>query len=399
MDITPGLVVDGLMVLLIIGSILAGWRQGAYGSILSTIGVVAGLLCGVFLAPLVMSVTEAVALRLMLAMGIIIMLTGVGNLIGAAIGSRLRERMKWKSSIVIDSSVGVVFQVIASLFVAWLIAIPLAAGGGSTVAEGIKASKILGAVDAVAPDSLETLPAKMSAMLSDSGLPLLISPFNVPENQAVAAPAVRIEDTALVERLRPSVVHVMGESQSCSRRLMGSGFVASQDHVITNAHVVAGAEAVSLDTMVGTFTAEVVYYNPDIDIAVLYAPGTNIAPLQWAAQPAESGDDAVVMGFPASGPFEAAPARISDLLTISGPNIYASSRVEREAYTVRGSIRQGNSGGPLLNPQGEVIGVVFGAAVDNSDIGYALSTQEVLDTVGDWTTMTEPVNTQACVNR
>lgn len=118
MEMTPGLIVDGLMVVLIIGSILAGWRQGAYASILSTIGVVAGMLVGVFIAPLVMQVTQAVALRFMLAIGIIVMLVGVGNLLGAAIGSRLREDMKWKSTIVIDSSVGAVFQVIASLFVA-----------------------------------------------------------------------------------------------------------------------------------------------------------------------------------------------------------------------------------------------------------------------------------------
>ena len=282
MEMTPGLIVDGLMVVLIIGSILAGWRQGAYASILSTIGVVAGMLVGVFIAPLVMQVTQAVALRFMLAIGIIVMLVGVGNLLGAAIGSRLREGMKWKSTIVIDSSVGAVFQVIASLFVAWLIAIPLVAGGGSTVAQGIRSSKVLGAVDVVTPDSFETLPAKMSAMLSESGLPLLISPFATQENKAVAAPAVRIEDKALVERLRPSVVHVLGEAQTCSRRLMGSGFVTSQDHVITNAHVVAGAEVVSLDTMVGTFTATVVYYNPDLDIAVLHAPGMNIATIPWA---------------------------------------------------------------------------------------------------------------------
>ena len=142
-----------------------------------------------------------------------------------------------------------------------------------------------------------------------------------------------------------------------------------------------------------------VFYDPAEDIAVLRSPGLDLPALPWAPEVASSGDDAIVMGFPASGPFEAAPARVRDKITINGPNIYASGRVDREAYTVRGSIRQGNSGGPMVDVNGNVLGVVFGAATDNTDTGYVLTAADVQGKIGDITKLIDPVNTQNCVAR
>ena len=110
------------------------------------------------------------------------------------------------------------------------------------------------------------------------------------------------------------------------------------------------------------------------------------------------GGDAMIMGYPKSGPFEAAPVRIRGKLEIAGPDIYTTGRVEREAYTIRGNIRQGNSGGPLLTPDGEVAGMIFGASLDTSETGYALTAHQVQQRVGEVRSLRGPANTQACVS-
>ncbi|MCS4490097.1 MarP family serine protease [Corynebacterium sp. ES2794-CONJ1] len=398
-DPAPGFYADATIVVVLIIALYTGWRQGAFASILSTVGVVAGLICGVALAPFAMQLTDHVALRFLLALATMAMLVGIGNLTGGVLGTRLRSHMRWRSSLRLDSGIGAIFQAFTVLIVTWLVAIPLVTALPGNIAHQVRNSKILSAVDHRAPQQLAMLPSKVSAMLSESGLPPLVSPFLNPDNVTVEAPALLVEDTALVEALRPSVVHLSSTADSCARRLMGSGFVVDSNHVITNAHVVAGANSVNLDTLVGTYPATVVYYNPQLDIAVLESPDMNIEPLKWAEESALSGDDAISMGFPESGPFEAAPARVNNRLTITGFDIYADQRVEREAYTVRGSIRQGYSGGPMINTRGEVIGVIFGASSDESDIGYVLSAREVREAVGDLSVLSTPVGTGECVLR
>lgn len=394
---TASLIVDVLVIGVVLLAVASGWRQGAFASVLSAVGIVAGFIIGIAIAPLVMGWTDAVALRFLLALGVVALFAGIGNLIGASLGGQLRDNMRWRSSQTADSLIGAVFQLLAALVVVWLIAGPLATGLGNPVAGGIRHSTVLRGVDAVMPDAISHLPARISAMLTESGLPPLVSPFQQDAQATVEAPNYTVNNPELIEALRPSVIHVMGDAEECRRRLMGSGFVAEEDYVLTNAHVVAGTDAVVLDTSRGLIDASVVFFDPDADIAVLHAPDLGLPPLQWADSPANIGDDAVVMGYPESGPFEAAPARVSGRIMIAGPDIYASGRVEREAYTVRGSIREGNSGGPLINTDGAVLGMVFGASVDNTDTGYAITAKEIKERVGDLTALTQPVGTERCV--
>lgn len=393
---SSSLVVDAIIVLVLIFALWGGWRQGAFTSLLSTVGVVAGLIIGAALAPLVMGLTDSTALRFLLALGTVVLLVGLGNIVGAYLGSAIRDRIRFRSSRLLDSAVGAVFQAAATLIVVWLVAIPLATALSGPVASSIRESRILGFVNDHTPTGLDTLPSRMAAMLSESGLPPLVSPFDNRPVLEVEAPEINVAQVELVETMRPSVIHVMGEAQECSRRLMGSGFVAAPDYVVTNAHVVAGAGSVALDTMVGTRSAEVVFYDPDVDVAVLHSPGLGLAPLAWAQTPLDTGDEAIVMGFPQSGPFNASPARVRERIMITGSNIYASGQHEREAYSVRGSIQSGNSGGPMVNTSGEVVGVVFGAAIDGSDTGYVLTAAEVQSRIGDITALSTPVDTMHC---
>ncbi len=391
--------VDALIVISVLAAVFTGWRQGVMSSVLSFIGIVAGLVIGMGLAPLAMRLTDSVALRLLLAVGVMILLVGIGHLAGSSLGARLRDRLRLRSAQRIDSLAGSVFQAVAALLVIWLVSIPLASGLTGAVGKGLRESKILGGIHSVAPEQLKALPGGVTSLLNQTGLPPLVAPIDGDRNVEVAAPRIEVEDKALVKQLRPSVIHVLGDADSCSRRLMGSGFVIQDDYVVTNAHVVAGTNLVNLDTATGIQQAEVVHYNPEVDIAVLHSENLQLPPLDWAPEPGVTGDDAIVMGFPQSGPFSATPARVRDRITIAGPDIYNMGRVERDAYTVRGSIQQGNSGGPLFNTEGQVLGMVFGAAVDDTDTGYALTADEVISHIGNVTQLTEPVHTGECVVR
>ncbi|OFQ53189.1 MarP family serine protease [Corynebacterium sp. HMSC074H12] len=393
------LVVDVLIVIAVLLAVRVGWRQGALAAVLAAVGIIAGLVLGTVLAPLAMGLTDQAAVRFLLAVGVLILLVGLGQLVGTSLGMALRDRMRTRSGQRVDSSIGAVFQAAAAIVVIWLVSLPLASNLGGQPGQALRESRVLSSLNAVAPSRLAALPNGLAALLNESGLPPLVSPWERSGSGVeVDAPAVHIGDPELAERVRPSVIHVLGDAEACSRRLMGSGFVTEPDYVITNAHVVAGTDKVRLDTVLGLKEADVVYYNSDVDIAVLHSPGLDLEPLPWAEHAAVTGDDAIVLGFPQSGPFTAEPARVRDRLTIAGPDIYSTGRVERDAYTVRGSIRQGNSGGPMINPEGQVLGVVFGASVEDSDTGYALTADEVRGHVGDVTQLVDATPTGSCVS-
>ncbi|MEY8210246.1 MarP family serine protease [Corynebacterium sp. MNWGS58] len=395
---TESIFVDLIIILVILTSIGVGWRQGAIASILAFIGVVSGLIIGGAAAPLLMGLTEKTFARFMLAIGVLIISAGLGHLVGISLGLKLRDAMRLKSLQTVDSAIGSVAQAVAVSVLIWLVSIPIVTGTSGSFSQLLRSSAVLSTMNSLAPDRAAQLPAQISAMLNESGLPPLVSPFeDHHKSQQVEAPRINVDNEQMVHDARPSIIHVMGESDQCRRRLMGTGFVTQDDYILTNAHVVAGTHSVRADTVVGVREAEVVYYNPDIDIAVLHVPNLGLPALPWAEQPAVSGDDAVVMGFPQSGPFDASPARVRDQIRISGPDIYAQGRVEREVYTLRGNIRQGNSGGPVTTDDGRVIGMVFGAAVDNSDTGYALTAEEVRHQVGELGALVGPVETGACV--
>jgi S1-C subfamily serine protease len=193
------------------------------------------------------------------------------------------------------------------------------------------------------------------------------------------------------------VFKVRGTATSCSRVIEGSGFVYAKDHILTNAHVVAGVnQNLQVYSKDGTaYPATVVFYDPQVDIAVLDVPGLNAAPLSFAGQ-AQVGADAVVAGYPLDHNFTAVPARVGDIQDATGPDIYQTSQVTRQIYEIKANVEPGNSGGPLIAPNGSVYGVVFAAAVGVSDTGFVLTADEVEADAHAGSTGTVPVSTEGC---
>jgi S1-C subfamily serine protease len=172
--------------------------------------------------------------------------------------------------------------------------------------------------------------------------------------------------------------------------------VVSPNRVMSNAHVVAGANSVTVESDGTTYDAQVVSYDPSADISILDVPNLSAPPLKFAEGEGKSGTDALVLGYPGGGPFVATPARIRDVIQLNGPDIYRTTTVKREVYTIRGTVRQGDSGGPLIDLEGNVLGVVFGAAVDDPDTGFVLTATEVSRQMAN-VDSTQQVPTGACI--
>ena len=394
---TPSLWLDLAVIGIAFVAAVSGWRSGALGSLLSFIGVVLGAVAGVLLSPHVVSHIDGPRTKLFAALFLILAFVVVGEIAGVVLGRAVRGALRNKGLRLLDSTVGVALQLVAVLVASWLLATPLTASGQPNLASAVKGSRVLSEVDKVAPPWLKTVPKRLSALLDTSGLPDVLEPFGRTPIVNVDAPNAALANDPVVGITRPSVVKIRGVAASCQKVLEGSGFVVAPNRVMSNAHVVAGAETVTVEADGQTYEAGVVSYDPDADVSILDVPNLPTTPLVFAESPAPQGTDAVVMGYPGGGDFQATPARVREIIELNGPDIYRKTTVTREVYTVRGTVRQGNSGGPMINRSGKVLGVVFGAAVDDADTGFVLTAKEVerqLAKIGN----TQRVATGTCIN-
>jgi S1-C subfamily serine protease len=378
---------------------ISGWRSGALGSLLSFVGVLLGAIAGVLLAPHIVSHIAAPRAKLFTALFLILALVVVGEVAGVVLGRAVRGAIRSSTVRLVDSVIGVGVQLVVVLTAAWLLATPLTQSKDQPeLASAVKGSRVLASVNEVAPSWLKAVPKRLSALLNTSGLPAVLEPFSRTPVIPVSSPDPALANNPVVAATQPSVVKVRSLAPSCQKVLEGSGFVISPDRVMTNAHVVAGSNSVQVYASGNPFDATVVSYDPRVDIAILAVPNLPPPPLAFDQTEAKSGASVVVLGYPGGGNFTATPARIRQAIKLSGHDIYRDpAQVTRDVYTIRADVEQGNSGGPLIDLNGRVLGVVFGAAVDDPDTGFVLTADEVagqLASIG----ATQAVATGQCVS-
>ncbi|WP_418601920.1 acid resistance serine protease MarP [Mycolicibacterium sp. SCSIO 43805] len=356
---------------------ISGWRSGAPGSLLALVGVALGAVAGVLLAPHVVDHISGPRTKLFATLFLILVLVVIGEIAGVVLGRAVRGAIRNPVLRVADSVVGVALQLVLVLTAAWLLGSALSSSPQPNLAAAVRDSKVIAEVDAVAPSWLRSGSERLAALWDTAGLHDVLKPFGPTAVAAVDAPDAALAESAVVGATSPSVVKVRGLASSCQKVLEGSGFVVAPNRVMSNAHVVAGSESVSIEVGGQSYEAGVVSYDPDADISILDVPNLPSAPLQFADGEAPSGTDGIVMGYPGGGDFTATPARVREIIELNGPDIYRTTTVTREVYTIRGTVKQGNSGGPMINRSGKVLGVVFGAAVDDADTGFVLTADEV----------------------
>jgi S1-C subfamily serine protease len=377
---------------------ITGYRQGFLIGALSFAGFLGG---GAFAAWLAPGIAQRwFPGRNVVIVGVVVVVLGaiVGQVLASSLGALLRRRVTWRPARTVDAFAGALVSVCSVLLVAWLVGSAVAQSSVQSLARQTRDSQVLGAVDRVMPDSARVWFSAFRRMLDNYGFPQVFGSLQDGHLVPVSPPDPAILATPALRAARRDVVKVRGFAPTCGRQLEGSGFVYAPERVLTNAHVVAGVSSVLVrpEGRGGRgLPARVVGYDSGRDVAVLYVPGLTVHPLSFAGA-ATRGASAVVAGYPQDGPFTAVAARIRDRELARGPDIYQTRQVTREIYALRAIIRPGNSGGPLLAPSGKVYGVVFAAALNLSDTGYALTGKEVAPVARAGRDATRAVSTGGC---
>jgi len=369
---------DVLLLLAAASFAFSGYRQGFVVGVLAFAGFILGGVGGLLVAPALVSGLEAGITQSVLAISIVLLAATVGQATLAWLGSLVRDRLTWRPVRVVDAGLGAFVSVVAMLLVTWFLASALRPGPVPTLSRQISDSRVITAMDEVVPDQAHTLFSSFRRVLDDNGLPTVFAGLAPEQIRPVPPPTPGITGNRAVRRAGPSVVKVVGTAEDCSRRLDGSGFVYAAQHVMTNAHVVAGVDdpQVQIGGIGRTYDARIVLYDPSRDVAVLYVPDLRADPLDLDPTGGR-GDDAVVAGFPGGGPYRLEAARIRDTIDARGPDIYHRDQVTREVFSLYAVVEPGNSGGPLLSLRGDVYGMIFAKSLDDADTGYALTADEV----------------------
>ncbi|SCF31664.1 Colicin V production protein [Micromonospora matsumotoense] len=368
--------VDLVLLLLILVFAISGYRQGFVIGALSFSGFFLGALIGLQLGPLLARQFIDSGTRVLVSLVAVFGLAVLGQALAGWLGSHLRRTITNDTAKRADDVGGAFVSILAVMLVAWLVAVPLGSSSLPWLAASVKNSALLTVVDRVLPDQAQELSTALRDTVDTNGFPDVFNGLGRTSARQVAPPDPALAGSQVVANSQRAVVKVLGSAPSCSRRIEGSGFVYADDRVMTNAHVVAGTRSVAVELRGERYDGEVVVYDPDRDLAVLYVPGLPGPSLRFAAGQAGSGADAIVLGFPLDGPYDARPARVRDVDRIEGPDIYNASKVNREIYTIRALVRSGNSGGPLVSSNGLVLGVIFAAAADDPNTGFAVTAEE-----------------------
>ena len=393
-----GDLLDLALAVIAVAFAVSGYRQGFIVGSLSFVGFVGGAVLGAELGPAISrAIVGGQTQQDVAAVVLLVVFAIVGQFLFSSVGAYVRQAMTSPSSTVLDSIGGAGVSVLSMLLIAWAIGSVLTASSFQGVVKQVDNSVVLGTMDRVMPSQAKTMFGEFRRLLASGPFPQVFSGIGAAHLFAVSAPDPAVLNSPGYLAARSRVLKVDGTATTCDRTIEGTGFVYAPDHVMTNAHVVAGVnQGPTVTTAAGrAYRAEVVFYDPQVDIAVLYVPGLNMSPLQFDTQ-AQPGDSAVVAGYPLDQGFTQRPARIGGTQNAIGPDIYQTGQVSRLIYQVRAKVEPGNSGGPLLSPSGTVDGVVFAAAVDDSNTGFALTASEVAADATHGATQTTAVSTGAC---
>ncbi len=365
---------------------LFGFRQGFIVGVLSFGGFALGAFIGTRVGPLLLPQGDSSPYAP--AFGL------VGALLAGAILASGLEGVGWRlrrtTSVIpgvrlLDGALGAALSAAVGLGIVWIVAAVVAQiPGQAQLRDDIQRSAVLGELNQLLPPSGPIL----NALARLDPLPSLPGP--VP---GLAPPPRRIAGDPGVQTAARSVVRVLGTA--CGLAIEGSGWVAGPEEVVTNAHVVAGESDTTVEVGGNPpgLPAQAITFDPTDDVAVLHVPGLGLTPLTIVRSPA-GGRAGAILGYPENGPLAERPGRIGQTQRVITQDAYGRGPVNRLLTPLRGVVRPGNSGGPLVDTAGEVLTTVFaGTTGGGPPGGYGVANATVARVLA---TAGAPVGTGAC---
>jgi S1-C subfamily serine protease len=367
---------DWCLVLIVIAYALSGYWQGFITGAFATVGLLLGGLFGIWLAPHLLGEADPSLWVSLAALFVVLVCASFGQALLQYAGTRMRDQITWQPVRALDAVGGAVLSVVAVLIVTWMLGVAVSGSRIPTIGPMVRDSQVLTKVNDVMPASAQGVLRQFDRVVGSSFFPRYLEPF-APERIVEVSPAPgNVVRDPEVQQAELSVFKIRGNNR-CGDGIEGSGFLYSPHRLMTNAHVVAGVTEPKVRVGTRTLDATVVYYDSDVDVAVLDVDIDG--PVVHFDRSGAAKEASVILGYPNDGPFDAQPARIRAEQRLRSPDIYGRGTVTREVFSLRGLVRPGNSGGPLVSRSGQVLGVIFAASVSDKQTGYALTADQVAD--------------------
>ncbi len=384
----------GILVLLVL-AVFNGYRRGAALQLTTYAGLILGLLVGAVVAPKVAGLASTPFSQATIALVVLFAAAALGDALGWLVGLRVWSIARRTVLGTFDSVAGSVVALVAVLLTTWFIGLNLANGPFPALSDQIRGSAIIRGLDSALPRPPSLL-GEVRQFLNRFGFPEVFADLPPAPVGPVEGPSDR-EVKAVANLADQSTVRI--EGPACGAIQEGSGFVAGDKYVITNAHVVAGVKqglVVQEQNGPNHERVAVVLFDPKLDIAVLYVGDLDLPVLPLDPELEPRGADGAFLGYPGGGGLTYGGAAVRRELTAVGRDIYGRSVVSRDVYELQAKVRPGNSGGPFVLSDGSVAGVIFAASTTDGDIGYAIASTEVTSKLQDAEGRTAGVSTRGC---
>jgi S1-C subfamily serine protease len=389
--------VDLLIIGLMLLAAVHGLRLGALVQILTFGGFWLGFLLGTVVWVPLLHTSHDDATRAIVIVGLVLMTASTFGYVGRVLGTYSNVTLRRHHLGTVDAVLGVGVAIVAVLLSVWLVAAVILSPNSrfTSLDSAVQRSDILHSIDSLLPQAPSVF-GDLQNFLNEQGFPQVFSTLTPPSTPSVVTPSSAATH-ALADPAVFSTVKILGTA--CTNEQEGSGFVVGPGLVATNAHVVAGEHGGDTQVVVGgsSYGATTVFFDPSFDLAVLRTDAPLGPALTISPDLVNRGTQGALLGYPEDGPLAIDPAGVTEEVTALGKDIYNSGSVTRGVYALDATVLPGNSGGPLMGPGGQVIGVVFSRSTAYPNVGYALTSPGVLARVQAAAAHNAAVSTGPCI--